>query len=133
LTFSTTLAGRRVLVVEDEMLVAMSIEDTLLAAGMQIVGLAPTVDRALQLLNDATKIDVVVLDMNLQGHSGLPVADACSQQSIPFLVLSGYGTSALLGTSHTAPVLSKPFSNSVLVEALDAVLEQKNGEASSSV
>ncbi|WP_218373022.1 response regulator [Ensifer sp. ENS12] len=115
---SGILTGRRILVVEDEMLVAMSIEDTLVDAGGEVIGPAPTVGRALGLLREETKIDAVVLDMNLQGHSGLPVADACDERSIPFLILSGYGDTALNGTHHAAPILSKPFASAVLVETL---------------
>ena len=120
---SAILAGRRILVVEDEMLVAMSIEDTLVDAGGEVVGPAPTVGRALGLLQDEARIDAVVLDMNLQGHSGLPVADACGERSIPFLILSGYGDAALSGTHHAAPILSKPFASAVPVKALTTLLE----------
>ncbi|MCK3777114.1 response regulator [Ensifer sesbaniae] len=120
---SAILAGRRILVVEDEMLVAMSIEDTLIDAGGEVVGPAPTVGRALGLLQDEAKIDAVVLDMNLQGHSGLPVADACDERSIPFLILSGYGDTALSGTRHAAPILSKPFASAVLVKALTTLFD----------
>lgn len=123
MTMSAILAGRRILVVEDEMLVAMSIEDTLIDAGGEVVGPAPTVGRALGLLQDEAKIDAVVLDMNLQGHSGLPVADACDERSIPFLILSGYGDTALSGTRHAAPILSKPFASAVLVKALTTLFE----------
>ena len=120
---SAILAGRRILVVEDEMLVAMSIEDTLIDAGGEVVGPAPTVGRALGLLQDEAKIDAVVLDMNLQGHSGLPVADACDERSIPFLILSGYGDTALSGTRHAAPILSKPCASAVLVKALTTLFD----------
>lgn len=120
---SAILAGRRILVVEDEMLVAMSIEDTLIDAGGEVVGPAPTVGRALGLLQDEAKIDAVVLDMNLQGQSGLPVADACDERSIPFIILSGYGDTALSGTRHAAPILSKPFASAVLVKALTTLFE----------
>ena len=75
------------------------------------------------LLQDEAKIDAVVLDMNLQGHSGLPVADACDERSIPFLILSGYGDTALSGTRHAAPILSKPFASAVLVKALTTLFE----------
>ena len=123
MTMSAILAGRRILVVEDEMLVAMSIEDTLIDAGGEVVGPAPTVGRALGLLQDEAKIDAVVLDMNLQGQSGLPVADACDERSIPFLILSGYGDTALSGTRHAAPIISKPFASAVLVKALTTLFE----------
>lgn len=120
---SGILAGRRILIVEDEMLVAMSIEDTLVDAGGEVIGPAPTVGQALGLLRDEAEIDAVVLDMNLQGHSGLPVADACDERSIPFLILSGYGETALSGSHHAAPILSKPFASAALVEALKALFE----------
>lgn len=114
----------RILVVEDEMLVAMSIEDALMEAGNEVIGPAATVETALDLLQDEKEVDAIVLDMNLNGRSGMPIADIASEQSIPFLVLSGYGTSAMEGLHSDAPVLSKPFDSAQLVTVLTQLLER---------
>jgi CheY-like chemotaxis protein len=120
----TGLAGCRVLLVEDEMLVAMSIEDALVEAGCGIVGPATTLQQALALLQNGAQFDVVVLDMNLDGQSGLPIADALAELAIPFVVLSGYGAAALAETRHRPPVLSKPFDPEQLLAILRGMLLQ---------
>ena len=117
------LAGCRVLLVEDEMLVAMSIEDALVEAGCEVVGPAATAEKALALLQDERTFDAVVLDMNLNGQSGLPVADTLAASGIPFLVLSGYGAAALAGAHQHVPVLSKPFDPARLTDALRRLIE----------
>lgn len=121
---ATSLAGYRVLVVEDEMLVAMSIEDALVEAGCEVVGPAATVEKALALV-DGGGFDSAVLDMNLDGRSGMPVADALAGNSIPFLVLSGYGAVALSGLHRQAPVLSKPFDSVKLTDALRRLIQAR--------
>lgn len=115
---------RRILLVEDEMLVAMSIEDALTDAGHEVVGPASTVESALELLTNEPRVDAIILDMNLNGKSGMPVADASSEKSIPFVVLSGYGTSAMNGAHADAPVLSKPFDSVHLLAVLREILER---------
>lgn len=120
------LAGYRVLLVEDEMLVAMSIEDALTEAGCEVVGPAGTVDRALALL-EGGGFDAAVLDMNLNGRSGVPVADALARNGVPFLVLSGYGTAAVSGSHPHAPVLSKPFVPGKLIDTLKRLVEPPAG------
>jgi CheY-like chemotaxis protein len=123
---ATPLAGCRVLLVEDEMLVAMSIEDALAEAGCEVVGPVGTVDGALALLEDS-RLDAAVLDMNLNGRSGIPVADALVQNAVPFLVLSGYGAAAVSGSHRHVPVLSKPFVPEQLIDALKRLVEPPAG------
>lgn len=115
------LAQRRILVVEDEILIAMSIEDALAEAGGEVVGPAASVERALECLQNE-RVDAVVLDMNLNGTSARPIAEAASKKAIPFLVLSGYGAQAINEISENAPVLSKPFNPDELVEAVRKLL-----------
>ncbi|MDR6759548.1 DNA-binding response OmpR family regulator, partial [Mycoplana sp. BE70] len=111
------LAGRRILVVEDEALIAMSIEDALVDAGAQVVGPSISVERALKSLQHE-HVDAIVLDMNLNGTSARPIAEAASKRAIPFLVLSGYGAQAISEIPGNAPVLSKPFDPGELVDVI---------------
>lgn len=108
--------GRRVLVVEDEMLIAMLIEDALTDAGMEVVGPVAAVEAALTILENEP-VDSIVLDMNLNGRNAMPIADAAAEKAIPFIVMSGYGHAAI-GKHHAAPVLSKPFNPAKLIEIL---------------
>src|SRR5690348_16116387 len=91
---SMTLNNIRILVVEDEALVALLVEDALLDEGAQIVGPAATVSDALRLIDEAKvdgRIDAAVLDLNLGGETALPVADRLAALGVPFLIASGYG------------------------------------------
>lgn len=115
------LAGRRILVVEDEALIAMSIEDALVEAGGEVLGPITSVQRALETLQ-TERVDAVVLDMNLNGTSAKPVAEVASQRTIPFLVLSGYGAQAITELPGNVPVLSKPFDPAELVEGVRKLL-----------
>lgn len=111
------LTGRRILVVEDEALVAMLVEDALLDAGALVTGPAATVAEALALLERETP-DAAVLDLNLAGETSTPVADALALRGIPFVVATGYGADGLPPGHVTVPVLAKPYDPDDLTAAL---------------
>ena len=83
------LSGRRVLVVEDEMLVLMNIEDMLADLGCESVTAAATVDQAVALI-EAQVFDAALLDMNLNGIKSFPVADKLAALGVPFVFSTGY-------------------------------------------
>lgn len=83
------LRGYAVLVVEDEALVAMELADLLRQQGCHVLGPASSVERALALLA-TQRPDVALLDLNLGGKPGLPVAMALRDRGVPFVVMSGY-------------------------------------------
>jgi CheY-like chemotaxis protein len=83
------LSGRRVLVVEDEMLVLIMIEDMLVDLGCESVTAAATIAQALALI-EAQVFDVAMLDMNLNGSQPYSVADALAARIIPFVFSTGY-------------------------------------------
>ena len=114
------LAGRRVLVVEDEALVAMLLEDVLLDAGAEVAGPAATATAALALLAAALP-DAAVVDVNLGGHTSEPVTAALAASGVPFLVATGYGTAGLTVPSGSS-IIAKPFEPSALVARLAALL-----------
>lgn len=119
----TDLRGRRILVVEDEALVAMLVEDALLDAGCTVLGPATSVEQALSLLRH-NRPEAAVLDLNLSGHTSAPVADALVALGVPFLVATGYGAEGLPPGHEDAPVLAKPYDTSVLTETLARLCER---------
>jgi DNA-binding response OmpR family regulator len=118
------LTGKRVLVVEDEALVSMLVEDELRDAGAEVMGPAPTVDRALQLIEAAAPdggISAAVLDINLDGQHVEAVADRLAALGVPFLFATGYGQGCDTCGHGAAPILSKPFAPERLVAAVEAL------------
>lgn len=115
------LDGKRVLVVEDELLVAMLIEDMLADIGCSILGPFNSVDKA---LNAALTegFDLALLDVNIAGQMVYPVADVLTERQIPFLFLSGYGESAIPPDHPNWKVCCKPFRSRDLTEMLSATL-----------
>jgi DNA-binding response OmpR family regulator len=113
-----TLVGKRVLLLEDEMLVSLMIEDFLAAQGCIVVGPFSQVAEAV-LAAKAEAIDVAILDINIGGVMSFPVADALQARNIPFLFLSGYGQSAVPADHPEWLVCSKPFTGAKLVGALE--------------
>lgn len=110
---SPALRGQRVLVVEDEALVAMELSRVLTAAGARVVGPAGTIEEAMALM-DAQPIDRALLDINLGGRVITPVARLLSHRRIPFVYLTGYQEPDVDG----GPVLRKPVATSTLLGAL---------------
>lgn len=111
------LAGRRVLVVEDEALVAMLVEDALMDAGAEVVGPVATVADALELLRLQLP-EAAVLDLNLAGETSTPVADELARRGVPFVVATGYGADGLPPGHGNVPVLAKPYDPADLTAAL---------------
>lgn len=101
------LAGLRILVVEDEPLVAMLIEDLLLELGCTVVGPAATVAQALALAD--TSPDAALLDVNLGAEQSYPVADRLAADGVPFAFVTGYGRHGLTGPHAERPTIPKPF------------------------
>jgi len=122
------LKGLRVLVVEDEALVAMLVEDELRYAGAMVLGPAPSVGDALRLVEAAAAdggISAAVLDINLDGQHVAPLADRLAALGVPFLFATGYGDSRDTGRHGAAPVLEKPFDMERLVAAVAALASAK--------
>jgi CheY-like chemotaxis protein len=105
---TSPLSGRRVLVVEDETMVAWLLEDMLADLGCTVVGPAARVNQALAML-DAEAIDAAVLDVNLNGQKSYPVADALAARGVPFVFSTGYNKDSLPNSYQSFPVLQKPF------------------------
>lgn len=98
----------RILLIEDEMIIAMMVEDILAELGHQIVGVAMRLPQAMELAM-STDIDVAILDINLDGKKSFPVALALKERGIKVLFASGYGSAGLEAPFLDAIVLKKPF------------------------
>ncbi|WP_254453568.1 response regulator [Siccirubricoccus sp. G192] len=120
----TTLRDKRILVVEDEAIVAMLVEDGLLDAGAKVLGPASSVGEALQLIERAASdggLSAAVLDINLNGEAVAPVADRLAALGVPFLFATGYMEGCDTGGHPAAPILYKPFDPTMLVTAVEAL------------
>ena len=111
------LAGLRVLVVEDEMMVSMLIEDMLSDLGCKVVGPASRLEEAIALV-ESHELDCAVLDVNLGGQPIFPLADLLRTKGAPFAFATGYGDAGLRDVDKGAPVLQKPFRESDLARVL---------------
>ncbi|MFA5951289.1 MAG: response regulator [Hyphomicrobium sp.] len=110
----------RVLVVEDEPLIAVDIEQIVIEGGHEIAGLAATVEHALSLVGEGA-FDAAILDANLAGKSAGPVAEALKERQLPFIAISGYSISQRPRAFCGAPFLSKPFKPAALLAALSDI------------
>lgn len=114
------LSGRRILVVEDEALVAVMVADMLEELGAIIVGPAGTLEEGLALAQEA-EIDAAVLDVNLRGERVDPVAEALASRGIGFIFATGYGA-APKGKFADMPIIDKPYGIEKLAALLRAAI-----------
>lgn len=117
----SALAGKRVLLVEDEFIVAAMAADMLQEVGAVVVGPAANVADGVALAK-AEAIDAAVVDINLNGELSDPVAAALQERDIPFVFATGYGDTGQEGMGE-ARIVDKPYTQETLVAALTAVLE----------
>ena len=115
------LSGRVVLIVEDELLVAMMLEDMLRDKGCAIVGPVDRVAPALKAAREES-LDADVLDVNLAGEPVYPVAKALAERKVPFVFTTGYERDVLPAEYAHRPRLAKPFMPAQLIDELLALL-----------
>jgi CheY-like chemotaxis protein len=120
-TEANTLAGLRVLLVEDETMVALLLSDMLQDLGCEVVGPASRVAEALALA-ESEKVDAALLDVNLAGEKVFPVADRLAERQVPFVFSTGYGLSGIEERYVSRRVLQKPYEQDQLAAALAACL-----------
>jgi DNA-binding response OmpR family regulator len=116
------LTGCRVLLVEDDALIAMDVEGSLRDFGCGVVGPFGSVAEAVAALR-TEQPDCAVLDLNLNGELAMPIADALADAQVPYLFLSGHSRDLLPDRHRTRPFLSKPY----LERALRAILTELCG------
>lgn len=113
-------ASRRVLVVEDEMIVALFMEELLGELGHRVAGVVPRLDQALARADDGS-FDVAILDVHLNGKDVFPLADALADRGIPFAFATGYGERGIPERHRQRPTLQKPFRPDELAKAIAAL------------
>lgn len=106
---NTTFEGARLLLVEDEFVLALGLSDVLEDLGAQVLGPVSTVAGALELISKIPEIDAAVLDINLGDDVVFPVADALVGRGVPFLFVSGYDAASLPARFRSAAFCQKPF------------------------
>jgi CheY-like chemotaxis protein len=99
---------RRVLVIEDEVIVGMLLEDMLDELGCEVAAVSTHIEEALQLAR-TLDIDLAILDVNLGGKQSFPVADVLKNRGVPFMFATGYGAQILKPPYSGTPTLQKPF------------------------
>lgn len=110
---------KRVLVIEDEPVVAMLMEDLLESFGCETVACAGTALDAARLANDLD-IDFALLDINLNGGDSFPAADALKRRGVPFAFVTGYGVQGVRPDLRDNPIIHKP----VMIGALRDIIEE---------
>lgn len=116
------LGGRRILIVEDELLLAMDLELLLQQQGCEVLEPVGTVARALAALENE-RPDAVMLDMNLSGDSSAPVAKVLRTRDIPFVIVTGYTESQYEDPVFDgAPLMKKPYDQAELLRSIANVL-----------
>ena len=107
------LVGNRLLLVEDEALVAMALKDMLTELGFEVVGAFNKVTEALAVVTNQD-VNAAVLDVNLGGELIYPVADSLVAKGVPFVFITGYGAEAIDGRFASYRVLQKPIQRQML-------------------
>jgi PAS domain S-box-containing protein len=119
----SSMNGKRILLIEDEALVAMEIESELQAAGCVVVGPAANIPVAQRLIAES-EIDAALVDANLAGRPVDELAAALTSKGIPFAFATGYGRDGLPRNFQDAMVLTKPFSREQMLAAVQQLLSQ---------
>lgn len=120
------LAGQRILIVEDEVILAWALQDMLASYGCVVVGPAAGVAEALDLIGRET-IDAAVLDVNLNREKCYPVADALVRRGLPFVFSTAYSADSIEEGYRHHPSVQKPHSAPELAEALADLLPMPPG------
>jgi CheY-like chemotaxis protein len=116
-----TVAGKRVLVVEDELMIRMLLEGMLTDLGHTVTAEAGGIDEAVAIAKKGA-FDVAVLDVNLNGQPVTPVVEILVERGVPFVFASGYGQRGVPEAYRTIPTLQKPFQADALAEAIETAM-----------
>jgi CheY-like chemotaxis protein len=116
--------GARVLIVEDEIVVALFLEDLLAEFGYEVAGIVSHLDDAMGRPND---YDVALLDVHLNGRNVFDFADRLAARGTPFVFATGYGARGIPDRHCARPVLQKPFRPDELKRALKEVVAEESG------
>jgi CheY-like chemotaxis protein len=116
--------GKRILVVEDELMIRMLLEDMLTDLGHTLAGEAGRIDEALALAKQGD-FDVAILDVNLNGQPISPVVEVLVARGLPFVFATGYGQRGVPEPYRQTPTLQKPFQSEALARAIEAAIPSR--------
>jgi CheY-like chemotaxis protein len=125
MTMHQDTTGRRVLLVEDEAIIAMLVEDMLEELGHELASVATRLEAALAAAASEA-VDLAILDLNLGGALTYPVADMLQERGVPFIFATGYGSGGLKEAYSDLPTLQKPFDQDALGHAIVAALKPRS-------
>jgi CheY-like chemotaxis protein len=111
--------ARRILVVEDELMIRMLLQDMLTDLGHTLAGEAGRIDEAVALAKQG-QFDLAILDVNLNGQPISPVVEILVQRGVPFVFATGYGQRGVPEAYRERPTLQKPFQTDALARAIEA-------------
>ena len=112
--------GLRVLIVEDETMIAMLLESMITDLGHEVAAMAGHKEDAMEAIQTVA-FDIAILDVNLAGERSYRIADALIERDIPFVFSTGYGEGSIEGPYRDQPILNKPFRKRELGEALSTL------------
>lgn len=113
------LSGRRILIVEDEIMIALALQDTLEELGCVVIGIAQRIEQGLRLIHaHGASIDAATLDVRLGDTTSYDIACALDARGIPFVITSGYDNASQLIGYEKRPMLRKPYHRDALEQAL---------------
>jgi CheY-like chemotaxis protein len=116
--FPINLIGRRVLVVEDDTVTAKALVWIFELCGAEIIGPAPTMEHALELIRNYDRLDGAVLDASLRGSPSCAIADILKNRGVPFVINTGYNRDELPNQLQQAPYCQKPVRPGEIIAAL---------------
>ncbi|MHB8529460.1 MAG: response regulator [Caulobacteraceae bacterium] len=116
----------KVLVVEDEALIAILVEDMITELGHEVVGPVGRLAEAMDIARSEIAVDCAILDVNIKGRDTYALAAALTERHIPFIFATGYAREKLAAGFRDAPMLQKPFQVSDLRAAFDHLNEPRH-------
>jgi CheY-like chemotaxis protein len=122
----SSAAGKRILVVEDEVMIRMLLQDMLADLGHTLAGETGRLDEALALAQQG-EFDVAVLDVDLDGQPILPVVEILIERGLPFVFATGFGAGGVPERFREMPTLQKPFQADALAQAIAAAAPPARG------
>ena len=118
------LSGKRVLIVEDDNILAMNLADEIAAQGATAIGPAASVADALDVIA-SSELDGAIVDINLGGKAAFPVADALADRHVPFVFATGYLIADYIPARHSnVRRFEKPTAPGVICRALEEALSR---------
>ncbi|MFL6735206.1 MAG: response regulator [Sphingomicrobium sp.] len=116
------LQGKRILLVEDEAIIAFAMEDILADLGCEVIGPALRLEDA-KVLAGSDRIDAAILDVNLNNLRSYPVAEVLERRGVPFLFATGYDNEGIEWSGRPAELLPKPYRREQVEAALTRLLD----------